>query len=62
MIVTRILGNAQQDDIAARLRERHVEKVSLAGEDLVKRIQRLSTDHGTEFGLRLPPRSPDLKD
>ena len=29
---------------------------------LVKRIQRLRTDHDTEIGLRLPTGAPDLRD
>jgi urease accessory protein len=33
--------------------KRHKEKVYLESADLVKRIQRVTTDHGTEIGIRL---------
>lgn len=62
MIVTDVLGNVHETDDDERLREHHVEKVVLPGQDLVKRIQRLTTDHGTELGLRLPSGSADLRD
>lgn len=35
------------------LQNRHVERVYLESSDLVKRIQRVVTDHGREIGLRL---------
>ncbi|WP_269927971.1 urease accessory protein UreE [Kocuria massiliensis] len=60
MIVTRIAGNAKDDP--ATVEGTHVEKVVLPSQDLVKRIQRLTTDHGTEIGLRLPSGAPDLRD
>ncbi|WP_030014710.1 urease accessory protein UreE [Curtobacterium sp. S6] len=60
MIVTRIAGNAKDDP--AIVEGTHVEKVVLPSQDLVKRIQRLTTDHGTEIGLRLPSGAPDLRD
>ncbi|WP_129359916.1 MULTISPECIES: urease accessory protein UreE [Micrococcaceae] len=62
MIVTRVLANVHEPDGQALVADRHVEKVVLPSQDLVKRIQRLTTDHGNELGLRLPSRSPDLKD
>ena len=34
----------------------------LPSTELVKRIQRLTTDHGHELGLRRPAKAPDLKD
>ncbi|MGT2377960.1 urease accessory protein UreE [Staphylococcus aureus] len=34
-------------------KQKHVEKVYLENSDLVKRIQRVVTDHGTEIGIRL---------
>ena len=49
MIIEKVLGNIYKDD----LRSRHVEKVYLNSEDLVKRIQRVKTDHGNEIGIRL---------
>lgn len=47
---------------AAELEGLHREKVVLPGPELTKRIQRLSTDHGRELGLRLPAGSSDLRD
>jgi urease accessory protein len=32
---------------------RHIERVFLRSDDLVKRIQRVTTDHGRELGIRL---------
>lgn len=62
MIVTEILGNVHDDAGAALVGDRHREQVHLEGSALVKRIQRLRTDHGNEYGLRLPAGSPDLRD
>lgn len=59
MLITSILGNIHQDALPAGV---HVETVNLASSQLVKRIQRLRTDHGNEVGLRLPDGSPDLAD
>ena len=39
----------------------HSEKVVFPSAALVKRIQRITTDHGREIGIRLAP-GPDLKD
>ncbi len=49
MIIEKIIGNL------ATLKERapHVERVYLQSDDLVKRIQRVVTDHGHELGIRL---------
>lgn len=49
MIIEKIVGNL------ATLKERspHVERVYLQSDDLVKRIQRVVTDHGHELGIRL---------
>jgi urease accessory protein len=64
VIVDRIVGNLA--DLPQEERDGlHVEKVVLAGADLVKRIQRVTTDHGREIGLRLaaaPGRDGDLRD
>lgn len=62
MIVTEILGSVHDEAGRALVGDRHVEKVVLPSADLVKRIQRLRTDHDREIGLRLPAGSPDLKD
>lgn len=64
MIADRVLGNLR-DLPEEELRGLHVEQVMLSGDDLVKRIQRLTTDHGREIGLRLTaPAGPvgDLHD
>ncbi len=64
MIVEKIVGNLAH--LPPEEREGlHVEKVVLPSADLVKRIQRVTTDHGREIGLRLaaaPGRDGDLKD
>jgi urease accessory protein len=64
LIVEKILGNLTF--IPREERESlHVEKVVLSSADLVKRIQRVRTDHGREIGLRLasaPGHDGDLKD
>lgn len=64
MIVEKILGNLA--DLPAPEREGlHVEKVVMPSADLVKRIQRVTTDHGRPLGLHLDaPHGPegDLKD
>lgn len=59
MLVTQIVGNIHDDPLPEGI---HVENVTLPGDRLVKRIQRMSTDHDREIGLRLPEGSPDLKD
>lgn len=62
MIVTEILGNVHEESGRELVAGRHVEKVVLPSAELVKRIQRLTTDHDREIGLRLPAGAPDLKD
>jgi urease accessory protein len=49
LIITEIVGNV--DDISSA--GRHIERVYLSSDDLVKRIQRVTTDHGKEVGIRL---------
>jgi urease accessory protein len=49
MIVERIAGNMETTDLGSR----HKEKVYIRSDDLVKRIQRVTSDHGTEIGIRL---------
>ena len=52
MIVEKVIGNIEAiQDIKAF----HIEKVLLESDDLLKRIQRVTTDHGTELGISLPP-------
>lgn len=60
MIVTEIVGNAHED--ASLVAGRHVERVELPGDRLVQRVQRITTDHGRELGLRLPRGAADLRD
>ena len=52
MIIESIVSNIAQID-KEELIKRHKEKVYLESADLVKRIQRVTTDHGTEIGIRL---------
>ncbi|MGG3799159.1 urease accessory protein UreE [Metabacillus fastidiosus] len=52
MIVEKIVTNLEQMD-QAEIEKRHIEKVYLESSDLVKRIQRVKTDHGKEVGIRL---------
>lgn len=59
MLITQIAGNVREQALPEGT---HVETVTVPSEHLVKRIQRLRTDHDTEVGLRLPTGSPDLKD
>jgi urease accessory protein len=49
MIVEKIIGNIRMLDKLPP----HIERVYLSSDDLVKRIQRVVTDHGTELGIRL---------
>lgn len=59
MIIEKVVGNLE--DLTDEQRAgRHIERVPLAGADLVKRIQRVRTDHDREIGLRLAaPSGPD---
>ena len=59
MIIESIVTNIDEMPIE-ELSKRHKEKVFLESSDLVKRIQKVTTDHGKEIGIRLKnPR--DLK-
>ncbi|HZH62677.1 MAG TPA: urease accessory protein UreE [Metabacillus sp.] len=49
MIIEQILGNVKELENAPH----HVERVYLRSDDLVKKIQRVKTDHGKELGIRL---------
>ncbi|RDU36739.1 urease accessory protein UreE [Neobacillus piezotolerans] len=52
MIIENIVANI--DDLEkADLEKRHIERVYLESAHLVKRIQRVKTDHGKEIGIRL---------
>lgn len=59
MLVTQIVGNVHDEPLPDGI---HVETVTLPGDRLVKRIQRLTTDHDREIGMRLPEGAPDLQD
>ncbi|MFJ5623153.1 urease accessory protein UreE [Peribacillus loiseleuriae] len=52
MIVEKIVTNIDQM-AKEELDKRHKEKVYLESADLMKRIQRVTTDHGKEIGIRL---------
>lgn len=57
MIIEQIVGNIETTDLQGR----HLEKVFLESDELVKRIQRVKTDHGHELGIRLK-KPADLTD
>ena len=64
MIIDKVLGNLHElpeTDLAA-YSGLHREKVVLPSAHLVKRIQRATTDHGKEIGIRLPSGAGDLRD
>ena len=52
MIIESIVTNIEEME-KEELIKRHKEKVFLESADLVKRIQRVTTDHGKEIGIRL---------
>ncbi|MEH7379512.1 urease accessory protein UreE [Bacillus sp. JJ1533] len=52
MIIEKIITNLEEMD-RSELEKRHIEKVYLESSHLVKRIQRVKTDHGKEIGIRL---------
>jgi urease accessory protein len=49
MIIEKIVGNIKDLDTAPQ----HIERVYVRSDDLVKKIQRVKTDHGKEIGIRL---------
>ncbi|NGP58888.1 urease accessory protein UreE [Paenibacillus thiaminolyticus] len=60
MIIEQIAGRLA--DLTPEERAgRHMEKVFMASEDMLKTIQRVTTDHGNEIGIRLAQRT-ELKD
>ncbi len=52
MLIERIEANIESMEKEEIIR-RHIEKVYLESDQLVKRIQRVTTDHGREIGIRL---------
>lgn len=57
MILTEVFGNvADIDDLASY----HVETCMVKSEDLAKRILRVKSDHGHEYGIRLDDASDPL--
>ncbi|MFF2855073.1 urease accessory protein UreE [Peribacillus sp. NPDC058002] len=52
MIIEKIVANIEAMD-REEIAKRHMEKVYLESANLVKRIQRVTTDHGHEIGIRL---------
>lgn len=52
MIIEKIITNLEQMD-KRDIEKRHMEKVYLESAHLMKRIQRVKTDHGNELGIRL---------
>jgi len=60
MIVEAVVSNVR-DLEKAELEKRHIERVYLESDHLVKRIQRVKTDHGKEVGIRLKE-PKDLRD
>lgn len=59
MLVTELKGNIHDSPLP---KGTHLETVTVPSDRLVRRIQRLMTDHNREVGLRLPNGSPDLMD
>lgn len=53
MIIEAVVSNIHDMDAEERQR-RHVEKVYVESGDLLKRMQRVTTDHDREIGIRLP--------
>lgn len=49
MIIETIIGNIESIDAGSR----KVEKVHIRSDDLLKRVQRVTTDHSRELGIRL---------
>ncbi len=52
MIIEKIITNLDKMD-KGEIEKRHIEKVYLESAHLMKRIQRVKTDHGKELGIRL---------
>ncbi|EOI6018913.1 urease accessory protein UreE [Enterococcus hirae] len=58
MIFTNISGKI--DDLTNK-EDYHIEVAELASDDLSKRVIRVTSDHGNEFGIRLSDESDELK-
>lgn len=56
MIIEQIVTNIENME-KEEIEKRHIEKVYLESAHLVKRIQRVKTDHGNEIGIRLKNRA-----
>ena len=52
MIIEKIVTNIEEME-KEEIEKRHMEKVYFESDHLVKRIQRVKTDHGKEIGIRL---------
>lgn len=52
MIIEKIITNLEKME-PSEIKQRHIEKVYLESAHLMKRIQRVTTDHGNELGIRL---------
>lgn len=59
MLIMEIRGNIHETPLPEGM---HIETVTIPSDQLVKRIQRVRTDHDREVGIRLPSNSPDLRD
>lgn len=63
MIVTAILGNIRDEDAGTDVADATVaDRVVFDNEQRVKRIQRVTTESGTELGLRLDASVRELED
>ncbi|MBB6729881.1 urease accessory protein UreE [Cohnella zeiphila] len=49
MIIERIVGNTEKTELGSK----RIEIVYMRSDDLVKRVQRVETDRGTQLGIRL---------
>ncbi len=52
LIIEKVITNLDEME-RSEIEKRHIEKVYLESTHLVKRIQRVKTDHGKEIGIRL---------
>lgn len=57
MILDKIVGNVHEEHTKAA----HMEKIYLKSDELLKRINRVTSDHGTEYGITLDKKET-LKD
>ena len=59
MLIMELQGNIHETPLPDGT---HIETVTMPSDQLVKRIQRVRTDHDREVGSRRPSNAPDLKD